>query len=203
MRTVTNTTNTKLAVSVMILALATVTLIGCKSTLSYTEEPGVEQLGEYVVRQKGPEVDVVLGYRHAAAKLGEEWLLLEVAISSPNKRHATIERADIWVRTPAGKRIPLATQEEFGKVFSDMRARIREANIARDPMDYFPASRRPCQLEFFAAPGAAVTFDQVTVNDRRACEGKLFFRIPGSIQSGRWVLGIDLVESKVRIPFKL
>ena len=53
------------------------------------------------------------------------------------------------------------------------------------------------------APGEGLAFDQVTVNDRRACQGKLFFYIPGGVQPGRYVLGIDLQEDEIRIPFTL
>jgi hypothetical protein len=183
-------------------ALAVVSTVGCASTAP-TGTSEVGEVGEYLMRQRGPDLEAVLGYRYAAQSQGEEWLLLEVALTSPSTRDATIERDDIFVRTPDGKRIPLATQEEFGRAYGGMQAKIRQANIMRDPMDYFSPRRRPCQIQFFAAPGAAVTFDRVTVNDRRACTGKLFFKVPGGIQSGRWMLGIDLVETSIRIPFKI
>jgi hypothetical protein len=48
-----------------------------------------------------------------------------------------------------------------------------------------------------------VSFDEVTVNDRRGCFGRLYFSVPGGIQPGRWVLGIDQPESEIRIPFEL
>jgi len=183
------------------LALAGVGL-GCTSATP-TDTPGVDQLGQYILRFKGPEVEVVTGVRHAAANLGSEWLLLEVAVSSPGGAKATIERDKIFVRTPAGDRIPLASQEEFGRAFGGLQPFLRQADVVRDPMDYFPPSRQDCGLDLFAAPGAQVVFDQVSVNDRRACQGRLFFRVPGGVQPGRWVLGIDLEETTVRIPFTL
>jgi hypothetical protein len=70
-------------------------------------------------------------------------------------------------------------------------------------MDYFPPSRQRCSIQLFVAPGEGVSFDQVTVNDRRACEGKLFFYIPGGVQPGRYVLGMDLEEDEIRIPFTM
>jgi hypothetical protein len=55
----------------------------------------------------------------------------------------------------------------------------------------------------YVAPGEGVAFDEVTVNDRRGCQGKVMFNIPGGIQPGRWTLGIDFEESQIRIPFTL
>jgi hypothetical protein len=48
-----------------------------------------------------------------------------------------------------------------------------------------------------------VTFDRLSLNDRRACQGRFFFKIPGGVQPGKWVLGMDLEETKVRIPFTI
>ena len=109
----------------------------------------------------------------------------------------------MFLRTPDGSQIPAPSQKEFNEAYSGLRANISQANVAREPMDYFPPNRVDCAIQFYVAPGEGVAFDQVTVNDRRACQGKLFFNIPGGIQPGRWVLGIDLEETDIRIPFQL
>lgn len=192
----------KLTLTTATLLTATIALTGCSSAVP-TDTPGVDRLGEYVLRQEGPEVDTVLGYRFAAQNPGSEWLMLEVALSSPNRESGDIQREKVFVRTPAGQRIPLATQAEFGDDYPGLRATIKKADIARDPMDYFPPNRRPCELKLFAVPGAGVVFDEVSINDRRACSGRLYFKVPGGVQSGRWVLGIDLEESTVRVPFTI
>lgn len=176
--------------------------LGCSSAAP-TETPGVDQMGTYVRRHTGPELDAVLGYRYAATHPGEEWLILELAVSSPNGASAEIERGKVFVRTPSGETIPLATQKEFSEAYGGLRGEIRKANIMRDPLGYFPANRVGCDLAFFAAPGGGVVFNTASVDDRRVCFGKLFFYVPGGVQPGRWVLGIDLEESSVRLPFQL
>jgi hypothetical protein len=70
-------------------------------------------------------------------------------------------------------------------------------------MDYWPPRKQQCAIRFFVAPGEGVAFDEVTVNDFRACQGRFFFRVPGGVQAGRYVLAIDLEESEIRIPFTL
>jgi hypothetical protein len=177
-------------------------LVACSSAQP-TGDPGVERMGRYILMNKGPEAEVVIGYRHAQNNLGSDWLLLEFAATSPTGQTATIERDRVTLRTPAGVTVPLATQQAFGSAFSDLRPFLNKAEIARDPMDYWPPRKQVEPLRFFADPGASVVFDEVTVNDFRAVEGRLMFDVPGGVQAGRYVLEIELEESEVRIPFTL
>ena len=177
-------------------------LAGCSSATP-TDTPGVDRLGQYILRQEGPELWVVLGYRFASSQLGEEWLILDVNMTSPNGQTATVKRGDVFVQTPAGTKIPLATQREFNEAYGGLRPTLAKAEIDRDPLDYFPPNRVECDLKFFTVPGAGVAYDEVTLNNFRACYGRLFFRVSGGIQAGRWVLGMDLPESEIRIPFEL
>jgi len=177
-------------------------LSGCSSA-EPTDDPGVDRMGQYILMSKGPEAEVVIGYRHAQNTLGSEWLLLEAAMTSPPGQTAIVERKNISLRTPGGATIPMATQKEFGEGYASLQGFISAANVARDPMDYWPPRKQTCLLEFFVEPGRGVAYDQVTVNDFRACQGRLMFKIPGGVQAGRYVLTIDLVESEIRIPFTL
>jgi hypothetical protein len=183
-----------------LIVIASLALGGCSSA-EPTDDPGVDRMGQYILMSKGPEAEVVIGYRHAQNQLGSEWLLLEVAMTSPPGQTAQVERKNISVRTPAGVTIPMATQTEFGQDFASLQAFISAANVARDPMDYWPPRKQTCPLEFFVEPGRGVAYDQVTVNDFRACQGRFMFKIPGGVQPGRYVLTIDLKESEIRIPF--
>lgn len=177
-------------------------LAGCSSATP-TDTPGVDRLGNYILRQEGPELWTVLGYRFANSTIGDEWLIVEVGLTSPSGQTATVKRENIFVQTPTGTKIPLATQKEFMEAYGSLRPTLAKADVNRDPLDYFPPSREDCLLRFFAIPGEDVTFDEVTLNDRRACFGRLFFQVNGGIQPGRWVLGVDLPESEIRIPFEL
>lgn len=193
--------NRSLTMMVLPLGLAVLAL-GCSSATP-TDTPGVDQLGQSILKQEGPEVDVVLGYKFAKSTVGDDWLILEMAVTSPAKTSAKIERENVWVKAPDGTKIQAATQALFGQSYATLRKVIAAADIARDPLEYFPASRRPCLVQFFVAPGEGVAYDSVSVNDRRACQGRLFFKVPGGIDPGRWTFGIDLEESTVRIPFEL
>ena len=69
------------AITVVVAMLAlTVSLTGCSSATP-TDTPGVERLGAYILKQFGPELWTVLGYRFATSQLGDEWMILEVGLS--------------------------------------------------------------------------------------------------------------------------
>jgi hypothetical protein len=84
-----------------------------------------------------------------------------------------------------------------------LRAEIERANVAADPLDYFPRGRVPCSFAFFTEPGEGLAFPSVWLDDRRVCYGRLFFAVPGGVQEGTYTLAIDLEESQLRIPFRL
>jgi hypothetical protein len=48
-----------------------------------------------------------------------------------------------------------------------------------------------------------VAFDEVFGKERRACFERFYFHVPDGVEAGRWVLGIDLEQSEVRLPFDL
>ncbi len=174
---------------------------GCGSAIP-TGTPGVERVGRTVLRYAGPEVEVILSYRVAGARPGEEWLFLDVAITGAGHTAVEVQRGRIAVRVPGGDAIPLATQKEFGEAYPRLAAALARADVASEPIDYF-AGRAPKSLDFLVAPGFGIAFDSVWVNDREVATGRLCFFVPGGVQDGPYELRIDLQESKVRIPFRL
>lgn len=182
-----------------------VLVAGCTtSSLISPERPVVEQVGQFVVRAGSGDIWAVVDYRYAAQSLGSEWLIVEVAVTASDGRRFRVSRSDIFLREPSGARIPLPTQSEFSLAYNDLRGAFRHAGVAASPLQaYLPSNRRPCAFQFFATPGSGITFDEVEINDRRACFARLPFHVPGGSQPGRWVLGIDLAESELRVPFDL
>ncbi|MFN3413282.1 MAG: hypothetical protein ACK42L_04390 [Thermoanaerobaculum sp.] len=176
-------------------------LSGC-STGVPTGVPGVEQMGATVLRYRGPEVELALGYRFATLSLGEEWLMLDLAITAAPGKVVEVKRDRVFVLTPDGARLPLVSQEQFAQAYAALQPTLRRAALAADPLGYFNREI-PCALGFFAAPGEGLVYPSVHLDDRRVCEGRLYFFVPGGVQPGRWTLGIDLVETQVRVPFVL
>ena len=180
--------------------LLVVATVGC-STAVPTETPGVERLGNTVLRYNGPEIEAVVSYRVPTLDLGEDWLFLDVAITAVDDP-VEVDRQKIWVRTPAGEEIALATQEEFRAAQGELTPKLAQADVAAEPLGYF-AGRIEKKLEFFATPFEGLVFDSFTVTDREVYVGRLYFNVPGGMQAGRWELRAKLAESELRIPFRL
>lgn len=183
-----------------LVGLAAVAVAGC-STAVPTETPGVERLGETVLRYAGPEAEMVASYRYAALNPVEDWLFLDVAFAAV-KDPVEIDRRNISVRTPAGEEIALATQEAFRAAHGELAPKLARADVVGEPLGYFPA-RVEKKLELFATPFEGLVFDSFWVSYREVYVGRLYFEVPGGVQPGRWELRVKLEESEIRIPFRL
>jgi hypothetical protein len=181
---------------------ALTSLTACTSSVP-TGTPGVDRVGKYLLRHTGPEATVVISYRFATNNLGEPWLILDMAASGEKRTTTEIKREGVFVMTPKGDKIALPTQREFAQAYPELQSMIRRASVASEPLDYFGADRARCLIEFFAIPGTRTTNDVLYVNNRRACSGRLYFPVPGGVEAGGWIFGIDLEESRIRIPFIL
>ena len=182
-----------------LLVVALISLVGCSSA-EPTDDPGVDRMGKYMLMNKGPEAETLIGYRYAQQNLGSPWLLLEAAMTSPPNQTATIKRENVSVTTPAGETIPLATQKDVNEAWGVLMPIVNAADVVRDPMNYWQPRKRTLLMRFYVAPGNGVSFDEFSVNDFRVCEGRFLFEIPGGVQAGRYVLTIGLEESEVIIP---
>ncbi len=189
-------------VSVTAFLLVVATAASVSAAPQQSENAGkVEQTGSSVVKYNGPQIQAVVGYLFANDNLGSQWMLLDFAATGNKGDSVEINRKNIFIETPKGEKVPLATQEQFGNAYGDLQSSIARANIAGEPLDYW-GGRRPCMLDFFSS-GEHVVKLADWVNDRRVCYGRLYFEVPGSVQPGKYVLGIDLKEGNVRIPFTL
>jgi hypothetical protein len=191
----------KTVIAILGSAAALALAAACSSTVP-TDTPGVERAGASVLLYKGPEVEAALGYRFAASNLGSDWLMLDLAATA-TRGTVEVKRERISLRTPEGETVPLATQQEFGEAYGSLRADIERANVAADPLDYFPRGRLPCTLGFFTVPGEGLAFPAVWLDDRRVCVGRLYFAVPGGVQEGTYTLVIDFEESQLHVPFRL
>lgn len=190
-----------------VLVLGVSALFGCSTAnvLPSQEVPVLESIGNGVVRYGGEVVWVVVDSRFARLGTGRSWLILDVGVTAADGQRATISRGEIFVRSPSGRRHPLATQQEYRQAHVELANLSRRANVAGSGSYDFPGSRKPCRFNFFVRQSQRrqVAFDEVYVNDNRACFERFYFHVPDGVEAGRWVLGIDLDQSQVRVPFDL
>lgn len=181
--------------------ISIVSISGCSTSVP-TDTPGVDRVGGTSLRYRGPEIEMVVSYRFASANLGIDWLILDAVMTGAAGDPVEVKRDRIFVRTPDNEAVYLASQEEFGKAYSGLRPTLVRASVGGEPIDYW-TGRTECGLQFFAEPGTGITYPLTTLNDRRVCYGRLYFLLPKGVQAGTYVLGVDLPESKIRVPFKL
>lgn len=186
----------------LVLALMPLVAALACSTAIPTGTPGVDQIGATVLRYQGPDLEVMLSYRFATSQEGSDWLFLDVALTGTARASVEIKRDKIALRIPSGETVPLPLQQEFGAAYSKLVGAIARADVAAEPLDYYP-NRVPKALDFLVPPGSSIAFESVWVNDLDVATGRLYFEMPAGVQPGPYELRIDLPETKVRIPFRL
>ncbi len=169
---------------------------------------GMMAKGTFVRIGHNDEGWVTLGYRAANHSVGEEWMVLEVGLAlQQGVPGQTLKRSDIALLTPDRKVVTLASQEDFQGA-GYLRALNRRASVARDPIDYFPASvRSACRLYFFANPtgdsDVRLARDVLELSSSRGCVGRLYFHLPDGIGLGPYTLGVKFLHTLVRVPFRI
>jgi hypothetical protein len=171
-------------------------------------QPGVPQVmmmeGKFVRVAYNNEGYVIIGYQVANRSLGEEWLMLDVGVTLrggvPNY---TFKREALSLEIPDGSTLPLPSimeQRETNTAALDMRAKVQ-----RDSINYFPPNAsQACGLVFFPdLASRALPRDEIELSDRRACVGRLFFKIPGGIKYGQHWLNVKFAQSVIRVPFRI
>ena len=118
----------------------------------------------------------------------------------------TLTRSALSLMLPDGSTIPLAGQEEFTKAGS-LRALNARGDVSRDSINYFPVdANQACRIGFFAdatSGMANLAYDQVELSWQRACLGRIFFKVPGKIQTGQHYLVVKFENSMVEVPFRI
>ncbi len=170
------------------------------------EKTGIE--GQFVRVAENDEGWVVLGYTTANGSVNEKWMLLDIGLTVQNGvKDQKITRDQIKLVTPGDQVISMATQEEYMSGHATLDAMNARANIESQSINYFPNGRtRPCRIGFFGNMDQRVgnlSFDEVTVDDRSACMGRVYFQVPEGIQLGQYNFDVQFAESIVRVPFKI
>mgnify|MGYP001815085772 CR=1 FL=1 len=173
------------------------------STAVPTETPGVTQRSRYVLEYDGPDAKAELLYRWASTQIGSEWLVLKISLSGARRVVPEVERSAVRVRTPDGRELPIIEQKEFREIFQRLRIALDTMDAWGPPVGRLDHDLAPCTEWFLAPPNSFADRSVLQLYPNQWCNGPLVFRVPGGVQSGRWVLMIDLEESRVRIPFIL
>lgn len=188
--------------------LATVALFAAcsssgTSSKGRTNEPTVDKAGKTIARYRDQLVEVIVDYKFASRSLGDDWIILNVAVTSSESKAIEVRRKHVLVRTPDGRKIPLPPYADFISAYPEVQSAARRAAVASDPIDFTMAGRQTCDLAFQPLPGTVASLESVFVNMRKICSGLLYFPVQGGIQPGRWEFIIEFEEFDARVPFEI
>lgn len=161
----------------------------------------VTQAGSTAVVYQGPQLDVAVSYRFPRLNPEGKWLLLDTTMAA-TKGPLLIPRSAIFLRTPEGEVVPLASSSQYFKAYPQLAWSITKDNAIREPLG-LPVARRYRPLRYFPQRGFGLTFDAAWVDYWHNSYGRLFFELPGGVHRGRYALLINLDDSKVVVPFTL
>jgi hypothetical protein len=205
--------------NVLLVCVIAVVLMGIGAPVVTAQEPVPEApvptvpelytiKGQFVRIAYNSEGWTTLGYRTANDSQGQDWLMVEVGLSlrKPTKNQ-TLTRERFSIKMPDGSTVPLATQKEYNGA-GYLRALNARANTVRDSINYFPVeANQACAISFFSDPTKAgsISYDQFELSFRRACLGRLFFKLPDGekIVPGQYWLYTDFAGSQVQTPFRI
>jgi len=171
-------------------------------------EPGVPEIftmqGRFVRAAYNNEGYVILGYQLANSSVGEEWMLLEIgATVMDGVPDYTLKHDAISLTTPDGTILPLPTLKEFRA--AHLQGLENRAKVMRDSINYFPPTASDaCRIGFFPdLDDRGMPRDDVELSSRRACLGRMFFKVPGGIMYGQHWLDVKFEKSLIRVPFRI
>ena len=190
----------------VMLSLATL-LAACSSASSSKSSSAtdktIDQMGKTITRYRSSLVEVLVDYKFANVSVGDDWIILNVAITSSKSQAIEVRSDSVSVRTSDGRKIPLPSYSDFIDAYPEIQSAARRAALASDPLDFTQAGRRTCDLGFQPLPGTVASLESVFVNVRKICQGLLFFPVQGGIQPGKWEFIIEFEEFDARVPFEI
>ena len=196
----------KTAVVTIIIISAATLIAGCSSSSSTkgnATEPTVDKPGKTISRYSDSLVEVIVDYKFANRSVGDDWIILNVAVTSWQSKAVEVRRDHVLVRTPDGRKIPLPPYPDFIAAYPELQSAARRAALASDPIDFTQAGRRTCDLRFQPLPGTDTALESVYVNMRKICQSLLYFPVQGGVQPGKWEFIIEFEEFDARVPFEI
>ena len=114
-----------------IVMVATAALFaGCSSSSTSkarSTEPQVDKPGKTISRYSDALVEVIVDYKFANRSIGDDWIILNVAVTTWESKAVEVRRDHVLVRTPEGSKIPLPPYPDFIGAFPEIQSAARRA----------------------------------------------------------------------------
>src|SRR6185503_20541819 len=138
---------------------ATVVLLAAGATLSAVQRgaddnafPHTKPNGRATVEYKDEKVQALAIYDYSQRNHDTDWLLVQIGVALSER--GAVKRDSFSVTMPGGRKVPLATQEQFLADSQQITKLRQNAKIFERPvLGYFPKSADGEFLRWFALPG--------------------------------------------------
>jgi hypothetical protein len=165
--------------------------------------PANRQRGKAAVEYRDKDIQIVAAYYYSQRNHASRWLMLETAVSTT--RPTAIARSAIVLRTPEGREIPLASQQQVGADVPRITALLQSATVvSHDVVSYFTQRERAESMNLFTLPFGEVVHDDFVVDRDRVAAGRLFFASPtGAWERGTYALVVRHSQGTAELPVHL
>ena len=183
-------------------SLCLIALTGCISAPVPSSSPGTQIISRNSVLYQGPELAATVSYLQGKNSVADEWLVLAVELTNPRGAGPLdLNRDDISVRTPDGRRLEIVDKQEYFRNSARLQIPVRRTLDFLPLLYLYQPSRSPCGRWFLETAPQRIAFDEIQLSSTRTCSGPLVFEVPDGVQPGRWRLVFELEESRPDIPF--
>jgi hypothetical protein len=164
--------------------------------------PNTEALGRAAVEYRDDEIHVVAAYYHSQRNHDSRWLLIQAGLSTT--RNLTIDRENIALITPDGRRLQLPLQARVAQEVQNIRPVVQSAVVNRhNVLSYFRLQSWAEPMRLFSLSSGAVLTNFVT-DTHRVAYGDLLFENPrGLWERGTYSLVIERDGVRAVLPVEL
>jgi hypothetical protein len=165
--------------------------------------PANHDRGRAAVEYSDKNAHIVAAYYYSQRHHDSRWIVIDMALSTENR--SVLPRSAFTLRTPAGREIPLATQQRVGEDTVNVQKLAQNASVeGHDILTYFTQRDRTYGMKFFTFPFGGVVHDDFIVDHNEVAAGPLFFEAPtGAWEDGTYALVVHHPNGVAELPIRL
>ena len=166
--------------------------------------PHTKPNGRATVEYKDEKVQAVAIYDYSQRNHDTDWLLVQVGVALSER--GAVKRDSFSVTMPGGRKVPLATQEQFLADSAKITKLRQNARIfQREVIGYFPKSADGEFIRWFALPGEGTVRNPAIIpSEHGVVIGDLYFKSPTlRWDAGTYRLVFDNENGHAELPIRL
>jgi len=166
--------------------------------------PHTKPNGRATVEYKDEKVQAVAIYDYSQRNHDTDWLLVQIGVALSER--GAVKRDSFSVTMPGGRKVPLATQEQFLADSAKITKLRQNARIfQREVLGYFPKSADGEFLKWFALPGEGTVRNPAVIpSEHGVVIGDLYFKSPTlRWDDGTYRLVFDNENGHAELPIRL